>query len=420
MAKSATKDKTNTTEGPQPAPAAALPAVASLRLPYPGSLGEYYGLNKNDWQVLIDVMFPLARTAIAVVLAVKYCKARNLDIFKKVVHIVPMRRKSGENTWETVDTIWPGIAEVRITAHRTGAYAGKDAAVFGPTVTEKFQHIDDRNGEVKKELEFAFPEWCRVDVYRMVQGQRCKFEGPKVYWKEAYATESSYSQIPNEMWQDRKSGQHEKCAEAASLRAAFPEELGGEYTAEEMHGRTLDARSVGQDRFAVADGQLGTMTPPRPQQSDFATKPAEAKKPEPKTEAPKTEDGRPEPPPLGEQVQEQVKEQVKGNQLPDLPDSLRREPLPTAPEAQPGPGEGGMSGEPEEDEAAPSEAYMGASSLLDALEEKMPNVEDLDTFKKEGRSNIEKQPGMTDDERDMLRGRFTTMCLTEQKRRAKR
>lgn len=144
----------------------------------------------------------------------------------------------------------------------------------------------------------------------------------------------------------------------------------------------------------------GTMIPPRPKESDFANK----DKPKPKTETPKTSepDGRPEPPPIGEEVQQTGK-------LPDpeIPDSLRRQPEPE-PEPEP------------EDDTAPSEAYMAASNLMDALEEKMPNVPDLDVFKKEGRANIEAQPGMTDEERDMLRGRFTTICLAEQKRRAKR
>jgi hypothetical protein len=34
------------------------------------------------------------------------------------------------------------------------------------------------------------------------------------------------------------------CAEAAALRAAFPDELGGEHTVEEIEGRTLDAMPV--------------------------------------------------------------------------------------------------------------------------------------------------------------------------------
>ena len=43
--------------------------------------------------------------------------------------------------------------------------------------------------------------------------------------------------MPNHVWERRPDGQLEKCAEAAALRRAFPEELGNEYTAEEMEGQ---------------------------------------------------------------------------------------------------------------------------------------------------------------------------------------
>lgn len=413
------------TEAAQPAPAAQLPAMMQLRLPYPKSMKEWMGYDERDWHVLTDVIFPLATTAGAIVLAVEYCRTRKLDIMKKVIHIVPMRRKipnTDPARYEMVDTIWPGIAEVRITATRTGLYAGKDAAVFGPVLKETFQHVDDRNNEVKKKEDVEFPEWCQLTVYKMIQGQRCAFVGPKVYWKEAYATESFYSDIPNDMWRSRKNGQLEKCAEAAALRSAFPEELGGEYTAEEMQGRVLDTNQVAPGHYETK-GE--TLTPPRPKESDFA------RKSEPKPAANATQktqerqpaagsgpDGRPEPPAIGEAIQ--------------------RDPLPQGPAAQPGPGEGVMSGdrkEPQpaaaqvqeaarerepEDDVPPSEAYMGAHTLMEEVAPNMASISDLDVFKKEGRANIDKLEGVTDDERDMLRGQFTTMVLTEQQRRTKK
>ena len=259
----------------------------SLRLPYPKSLEEYAGIDKRQWQVLIDAVWPSAQTVEAVCLAIQYCKNRNLDPLKKPIHIVPVWSKTGgpEGKGGMVETVWPGISEIRTTAARTGVYAGKDAALFGPDITKKFQKIDDRNGEVKEEKEVTFPEWCQVTVYRMVQGQRCAFVGPKVFWLEAYATKDKFSEIPNEMWADRRSGQLEKCAEAGALRAAFPEELGNEYAAEEMYGRKVD--------FPPATVvQTNEIIPPRPKKSEFERqeKPAQAKQEDKKkTPAPAAE-----------------------------------------------------------------------------------------------------------------------------------
>jgi hypothetical protein len=79
----------------------------------------------------------------------------------------------------------------------------------------------------------TFPEWCQITVYRLLEGQRIAFPGPRVYWLETYATAFAKSDLPNEMWKDRSRGQLEKCAEAAALRKAFPEELGADYTIDE-------------------------------------------------------------------------------------------------------------------------------------------------------------------------------------------
>ena len=76
--------------------------------------------------------------------------------------------------------------------------------------------------------------------------------------------------------------------------------------------------------------------------------------------------------------------------------------------------------EPEEDEQPPSEAYMGASNWLDTAEAGIMDEKDLDDLKKRGRGVIDSFEGLTSDELDLLRGRFTTMVLEEQQRRGKK
>ena len=179
-------------------------------------------INGQTWKVLQETLFPGASDA-SILMAVDYCKVRNLDILKKPVHIVPIWDK---NQKRMVDTVWQGISELRTTAMRTGQYAGCDETVFGPDITKNVGGV-----------EITFPEYAQITVYRIVAGQRVAFNGGKVRWLETVATTKEGA--PNSMWKQRPYGQLEKCAEAAALRKAFPEELGNEYAAEEM-GNKID------------------------------------------------------------------------------------------------------------------------------------------------------------------------------------
>ena len=209
--------------------------IAAPRLPYHPMIEERFGIDRASWRALTEAVFPAAKTTDAIVLALSYCRARKLDPFKRVVHIVPVYdRESGGY----IETVWPGIAEHRITAFRTKQYAGADAASFGPTVEKQFK------GETKRgavSITLKFPDWCQVTVYRLIDGQRVPLPGPRVYWLETYSR-MGRTEVPNEMWQKRPFGQIEKCAEAAALRRAFPEELGDEATSEEVEA--ADPRDV--------------------------------------------------------------------------------------------------------------------------------------------------------------------------------
>jgi len=208
--------------------AANLPAISGPRLPYHPFLKEGYNIDKSGWRVLCESIFPGAQCIESIILACAYCKQHGYDVFARIVHIVPIWNK---DLGRMVDTVWPGIGLVRTTAHRSGCYAGRDETVFGPKIRMKF------NGPDNQSLDLEFPEWAQITVYRIVQGVRCPFPGPKVYWLESYSTIKRNSDVPNEMWAGRPSGQLEKCAEAAALRAAFPEAVGGMYASDEVGTR---------------------------------------------------------------------------------------------------------------------------------------------------------------------------------------
>lgn len=210
-----------------------LPAIREPRLPYHPAVEQRFGIDVSSWRALVESIFPGATTVESVILALSYCKARKLDVFKRVVHIVPIWSKEKGCM---VDTIWPGIGELRTTAFRTGEYAGRGETEFGPDVSKKLGSV-----------EMTFPEWARVSVFRMVKGVRVEFAGARVYWEETYATVKRNDDTPNDMWQTRPRGQIDKCAEAAALRAGFPEEIGCDYIPEEVQhqrgGPAIDVQS---------------------------------------------------------------------------------------------------------------------------------------------------------------------------------
>jgi len=261
MAKSTTtKDKTQAQTLPpeQPTKGQEVVRLAAERLPYHPLIEERFGVDRAGWRVLVESIWPGAQSLESVIMALSYCRARQLDPFKRPVHIVPVYNSALR---KTVETVWPSISELRTTAMRTGSYAGCDPCVFGDDIEKTF--FGENRDHKEEQATVTFPEWAQITLYRMLQGNRVPFPGPRVYWEETYATKSHFSELPNSMWEGRPRGQLEKCAEAAALRRAYPEELGGEYAAEEMAGRVVDH-----------GGAPATRPTERPRREDYLGKPA--------------------------------------------------------------------------------------------------------------------------------------------------
>lgn len=231
--------QTRTAEAPQPRqadpfnrppdqPPAVRPPLdgATSTLP-PGAMAR--GLDEPTWNTLCNSIFPGALPD-SILMAVDYCKARQLDVLKKPCHIVPMRVQqvvrtpdgSRETKWVWRDVILPGIYEYRITARRTGEYMGHSEPEFGPT----FEFVPG----------VKVPEWVSMTMYRWSPILKEKIPYPsKVWFTEVYASKEDGS--PNARWKKAPRQMTAKCAEAAGLRDAFPDELGGEPTADEMDGQ---------------------------------------------------------------------------------------------------------------------------------------------------------------------------------------
>lgn len=173
-------------------------------------------VSSSAWSALKNSIFPGAKDE-SIEMAVHYCIARKLDVFKKPCHIVPINTKDAKTgKYEWRDVIMPGIYELRTTAFRTGEMAGIDEPIFG---------------EEKKIHGINAPEWCKITVYRIIAGQRYAFTHTE-FFEEAAATKNNGEL--NSMWTKRPRGQLAKCAEAGALRKAFPDEMGGLMTSDEV------------------------------------------------------------------------------------------------------------------------------------------------------------------------------------------
>jgi phage recombination protein Bet len=184
------------------------------RLPMPVEIQDI-----DLWKILTSVIFPNASDPATIVLALRYCEKRGLDVLKRPVNIVPVwNAKLGRK----VETIWPSITETEITASRSKQWAGLDAPVFGPAETRTFVG--------KTQISVSFPLWAERTVYRLIAGERRAFT-ERAHWLESYGRDGG-SDVPNYMWAKRPHDQLAKVAKAAALRAAFPEESDGPTDAE--------------------------------------------------------------------------------------------------------------------------------------------------------------------------------------------
>lgn len=125
-------------------------------------------------------------------------------------------------------TIQTGIDGYRLTAARTGQHAGTDDAVFGP---------EDDDGH---------PAWAQVTVYRFLpNGYNASFTAT-ARWDE-YRQAKRSGELTG-MWSSMPYGQLAKCAESLALRKAFPAELSGVYTREEMAQADVEDADVVDER----------------------------------------------------------------------------------------------------------------------------------------------------------------------------
>ena len=173
-------------------------------------IADATGYNRNQVELVKDT---IARGASddELILFLHLAKRTGLDPFSRQIYLIE-RRTNVNGEWRTSRQPQTGIDGLRLIADRTERYS--------PGREPSYSYDDDGNlltatAYVKK--------WVRGEWHEVAA---------TAHYREYVQTKKDGT--PNQMWGDKPHIMLAKCAEALALRRAFPAELSGLYTSDEI------------------------------------------------------------------------------------------------------------------------------------------------------------------------------------------
>ena len=231
--------------------------------------GSLQGIDPKELEKTIEQMYFQGKNVTPEQKAVFAHAVNRTGLDPIVGQIRPIIRDTKKGPTRAVQTSIDGY---RVIAARTGEHAGTDDAVYPEEATEEGEetqwYTDEHNARRSRSVKtrLKHPVVASVTAYRLLKGVRCPFTA-SARWKEYYPGNGN----DGFMWRKMPYLMLAKCAEALALRKAFPADLSGIYTDDEMHqaGQKEEDRQETPPR-PTAPPKAELVEPPKPPASSVA------------------------------------------------------------------------------------------------------------------------------------------------------
>lgn len=188
--------------------------------------------NKEEFELIRSQIAPEA-TPEELKLFLYQAQLTGLNPLTRQLYCIHRNVKQGNNLVKKM-TIQTSIDGFRVIAERSGNYGGQSEPIF----TEK-------DGQLVS---------CKVSVFRFHNEVRYEAAVGVAYWDE-YAPKNAEGKVTG-MWAKMPHTMLSKVAEALALRKAYPQDLSGLYTGEEMNQADVQTASYIKTHEIAEDLEL--------------------------------------------------------------------------------------------------------------------------------------------------------------------